>query len=119
MKKILIVDDSTYICDVLKKILDQGQFVFLIAKEGQEALDIFKKELPDLVLLDILMPKMDGISALKQMKNIKPEFKVIIISAVEQDEIESQIAQYNVEGYFTKPFDINIVRKQVNEVLGI
>ena len=118
MKKILIVDDSVFIRDVLKEILDSNIFVLLEAVDGREALDIYKKENPDLVLLDILMPNIDGIAAFKEMKNINPNPKVVFISAVEENEVQDKLGGFTPDGYVTKPFDVELIRKQVNEILG-
>ena len=72
MKKLLIVDDSVFVRDVLKDVLEQGQFEILEAVDGIQGLEAFKNEQPDLVILDILMPNMDGFSAFNEMKKVNP-----------------------------------------------
>ena len=117
MKKILIVEDSPNLREVLEDILDRTRYTFLEAENGLLALDIFKKEQPDLVLLDVLMPEMDGATAFNEIKKIDSNAKVAIVSVVAKHEIEDRFEQYTPDGYITKPFDINELRELVCKIL--
>lgn len=123
MKKILIVDDSDYIRSLLKDILgsipNSDQFEFLEALDGIDALEVFKKENPDLVLLDILMPEMDGIQVFKKMKEINSDVKILIISALDENVIVPRLGKYSVDGYITKPFDSGLLIDQINKILAV
>jgi len=123
MKKILIVDDSDYIRSLLKDILgsipNSDQFESLEALNGIDALEVFKKENPDLVLLDILMPEMDGIQVFKKMKEINSDVKILIISALDENVIVPRLGKYSVDGYITKPFDSGSLIDQINKILAV
>ena len=69
MKKILIVDDEPNIVMSLEYAFKKNNFEVFIARDGQEALDILEKQLPDVIILDVMMPMVDGYATLKQIKN--------------------------------------------------
>jgi two-component system chemotaxis response regulator CheY len=105
-KRVLIVDDALIMRLRIKEIAEEaGWLVAGEAKDGQEAVDMFKKEKPDLVTLDIVMPKMDGVSALKQMMENNPQARVVMISAVNQKEKLSECIQAGAIDFIVKPFD--------------
>jgi two-component system chemotaxis response regulator CheY len=115
-EKLLLVDDSAFMRNVLKHILQEEGFKnFVEASNGQEALDQFAKEKPDLVLLDIIMPEMDGI---KVLKKIGQEGKIIVVSAVGQESMVEQAKKLGAKGYVIKPFENAKVIEEVNKVLG-
>ena len=117
MKRILIVDDAFFIRVVLKEVLSPEGYELLEANDGKEGVELYEREKPDLVLLDILMPVMDGIAAFKEMKKINPDAKIIFISAVEEKEALNKLSEYNIDGFIKKPFDIDNIKAQVNIVL--
>ncbi|MDR2608184.1 MAG: response regulator, partial [Treponema sp.] len=81
--KLLIVDDSNIMRRAIEKYLASRQFTLVgTAADGEAALQLFSKHLPDLVTLDITMPRMDGLACLDQMLKLKPDVKVLIISAL-------------------------------------
>ena len=80
-KKILIVDDEKELCNTLREILAEEGYQAFCAHSGQSALEMIKKEKPDLVLLDIYMPKMDGIEVLNRVKKIDKKIVVVMITA--------------------------------------
>lgn len=80
MRKILIIDDEKEILDSLSSILEDEGFSVLKAEDGKRGLDLYEKELPDLVILDLWMPEMDGIEVLKKIKRMKKDARVIVIS---------------------------------------
>jgi two-component system, chemotaxis family, chemotaxis protein CheY len=85
MNKILIVDDSRFIRNLIKNILyKEGYQIFYEASDGSIAVSLFKEKSPDIVLLDLTMPKMDGLAALKKIIEFDPKARVIICSAMGQ-----------------------------------
>jgi two-component system chemotaxis response regulator CheY len=110
-KKILIVDDSKTTCVILEDILREDGFENIIhVSSGQEALMTYVKEQPDLVLLDIIMPEMNGMDVLKQLdKNAK----VIIVSAIGQDSVIKQAKELGALDYLIKPLDKEEVIKKI------
>jgi two-component system alkaline phosphatase synthesis response regulator PhoP len=120
MKKILIVDDEPNIVMSLEYTFKKNNFEVFIARDGQEALDILQKQLPDVIILDIMMPLVDGFETLEQIKkNEKLQHcKVMFLSAKNKEsDIEKGMA-LGADAYLTKPFSIKKVVDQVNELLG-
>lgn len=120
MKKILIVDDEPNIVMSLEYTFKKNNFEVFIARDGQEALDILKTECPDVILLDVMMPMVDGFATLEQInKNERlKNCKVIFLSAKNKEsDIERGLA-LGANLYMTKPFSIKKLLEQVNELLG-
>lgn len=117
MAKILIVDDSDYMRKTLSGILAKAGFGELVeAENGKLAIEMFDKEKPDLVLLDIIMPEMDGIAVLK---DIMPKgARVLVVSAVGQDDMVKQAKELGVKDYIIKPFDEAQVIAEVKKILA-
>ena len=105
-KKILIVDDEPNIVMALEYAFKKKDFEVFIARDGTEALDIAELQIPDVILLDIMMPKMDGYETLKQLKENKDlkRTKVIFLSAKNKvGDIEKGV-KLGADSYITKPF---------------
>lgn len=116
MAKILIVDDSAFMRTVLKNILVKAGWDDLIeAKDGKEALEKFKTENPDVILLDIIMPELDGLGVLRELRFKK--VKVIVISAVGQEKMISEAKELGADDFIVKPFEAENVIKSVKKVL--
>ncbi|WP_396194741.1 response regulator transcription factor [Flavobacterium sp.] len=119
MRKILIVDDEPNIVMSLEYTFKKNNFEVFIARDGQEALDILQNQLPDVIILDIMMPLVDGFETLEQIKkNEKLQHcKVMFLSAKNKEsDIEKGMA-LGADAYLTKPFSIKKVVEQVNELL--
>ncbi len=120
MRKILIVDDEPNIVMSLEYTFKKNNFEVFIARDGQEALDILQNQLPDVIILDVMMPLVDGFETLEQIKkNEKLQHcKVMFLSAKNKEsDIEKGMA-LGADAYLTKPFSIKKVVEQVNELLG-
>lgn len=120
MKKILIVDDEPNIVMSLEYTLKRNNFEVFIARDGSEALEILKSKIPDLVLLDIMMPQVDGYETLKRIRleeKLK-HTKVVFLSAKNKaSDIEKGLA-LGAARYITKPFSIKKVISDINELLN-
>ncbi|MDD4531485.1 MAG: response regulator [Candidatus Pacebacteria bacterium] len=115
-KKILIADDSAFMRKVLIDILTENGFsVFVECANGNEALEKFASEKPDLCLLDIIMPEKDGLEVIKE---IGRQANIIVISAVGQDSMISEAKQNGAKGYLIKPFEKEQVVAEVKKILG-
>ncbi len=114
----MIADDSDAIRLVLKDILDIGKHTVVAeAVNGDEAVDLFFKTSPDLLLLDLAMPKKDGLSVLKEIMEKNPKAKIVLITASDDQKIINQCLQIGAVSCISKPFDFNEVLKQINDSL--
>lgn len=119
-KKILLVDDTDTILLFLKTLLAGQDFDFLTAKNGAEAIERARRERPDLVLLDILMPVMDGIEACRIMKG-DPELKgipVVIVTARSEPENVERCLDAGCDDYVFKPIRKLELLDKINRLLG-
>lgn len=103
MSKVLIIEDNAFTRRLIKdKFTDEG-FTVVIAKDGEEGLSLAKSEHPDVILLDIIMPKMDGVTMLQMLREKERiNTPVIILSSVEKQEHVDQALQHNVFRYLIK-----------------
>lgn len=117
-KKILIVDDATFMRIKLRDILEKnGYEVVGEAENGIQAVDKFKELKPDVVTLDITMPEMDGIEALKQIKEIDADSKVLMCSAMGQQSMVMDAIRAGALDFIVKPFDTERVVKALDKVI--
>ncbi len=106
MKSVLIVDDSIVSRKMLAKLIESsGYSVASQAINGKEALELYKKLSPDVVTMDITMPEMNGIDALKMIREYDPQAKVVLITAAGQIEKKEQAMEYGATAFITKPYD--------------
>jgi DNA-binding response OmpR family regulator len=120
MRKILIVDDEPNIVMSLEYTFKKNNFEVFIARDGQEALDILQNQLPDVIILDVMMPLVDGFETLEQIKKNErlQHCKVMFLSAKNKEsDIEKGMA-LGADAYLTKPFSIKKVVEKVNELLA-
>jgi len=116
-KRVLVVDDAIFMRMKLKDILEKNGFeVVAEAQNGIEAIEKYKAEKPDLVTMDITMPEMDGISALKEIKKIDPNAKVIMCSAMGQQSMVMEAIQSGAIDFIVKPFDVDRVSQSLNKI---
>ncbi len=124
MPKILIADDEPgmriLIGQTLEPLEDKG-IVLLQAGEGKEALEIIKAEKPDLVLLDVMMPEMNGFEVCNTVKNIlgMKDIYILMITAKGQEFDKQKGEEVSVDCYITKPFDLDDILEKVISVLGV
>lgn len=121
MKKLLLVDDDTNIRFVVQICFEgSAEWNLIEASNGQEALETAQKELPDLILLDMMMPGMDGVTTLGHLREnqITANIPVIFMTAkVQTHELESY-KHLGVEGVITKPFDPMTLPDEIKEILS-
>ncbi|MEC1259246.1 response regulator [Bacillus swezeyi] len=118
-EKILIVDDQYGIRVLLNEVFNKEGYKTFQAANGIQALDIVKKQRPDLVLLDMKIPGMDGIEILKRMKVIDEEIRVIIMTAYGELDMIQESKELGALTHFAKPFDIDEIREAVKTYLPI
>jgi len=119
---VLIADDNKEFCSILNDyLLNQKDIVVTgIAKDGREALELIEEKQPDLVVLDIIMPHLDGLGVLERLNsmNLEKMPRVIVLSAVGQDKITQQAITLGADYYVVKPFDMDIFTKRIREMFS-
>jgi len=119
---VLIADDNKEFCNILNDyLLNQSDIVVVgIAKDGIEALKLIEEKKPDLVILDIIMPHLDGLGVLEKLANINidPVPNVIVLSAVGQDKITQRAITLGADYYVVKPFDMDVFTKRIRQMFN-
>lgn len=118
-KRILIVDDAAFMRMMLKNILSQnGYEIAGEAANGLEAVTLYKELRPDLVTMDITMPEMDGITAVREIRKLDSEAKIIMCSAMGQQAMVIESIQAGAKDFIVKPFQPDRVLEAVKKVVG-
>ncbi|AOR23898.1 sporulation transcription factor Spo0A [Clostridium taeniosporum] len=119
---VLIADDNKEFCSILNDyLLNQRNIIVTgIAKDGREAIDLIIEKKPDLLILDIIMPHLDGLGVLEKLNtmNLEKMPKIIILSAVGQDKITQQAITLGADYYTVKPFDMEVFTKRIREMFS-
>ena len=111
--KILIVDDDMHIRRLYKEELEEEGYEVVIASTGAEGLELFEKEDPDLVTLDILMPDIDGIKLLRQMKEKRPRLPIIMSTAYDY---RDDFSVWASEAYIVKSSDLTELKATIKKI---
>ncbi len=118
-KNILVCDDAAFMRVMIKDILTKnGYNIAGEAENGQKAVEKYNETKPDLVLMDITMPEMDGIQALKKIKEMDPGASVIMCSAMGQQAMVIEAIQSGAKDFIVKPFQAERVLEAVKKVVG-
>ncbi len=118
MAKILIADDAAFMRMRCAKLLTDNGFEVVEATDGQQAVELYQQTQPDAVLLDITMPNMDGLEALRQIKQINPKARVAMVTAMGQQSIVITAIKAGAMDFVIKPFEANRVLATVKKLLG-
>jgi len=117
-KRILIVDDAAFMRMMIKDILIKNNFeVVGEAQDGSEAVEKYKDLTPDLVTMDITMPEKDGITALKEIRQINPEARIVMCSAMGQQAMVIDAIQAGAKDFIVKPFQSDRVIEAIEKSL--
>ena len=118
-KKVLICDDAAFMRMMIKDILSKnGYEIAAEAENGVKAVEKYNETKPDLVLMDITMPDMDGIQALKKIREIDPSANVVMCSAMGQQAMVIEAIQSGAKDFIVKPFQAERVIEAVRKVVG-
>ncbi|WP_270179704.1 response regulator [Alkalihalobacillus sp. CinArs1] len=117
MNKILIVDDQYGIRILLSELFRKEGFIALQAPNGITAIELVKQEDPDLILLDLKMPGMDGLEVFKSLKKLDEDVRVIFMTAYGELQLVEEFMNLGAITHFAKPFDIEEVCRTVKRVL--
>jgi len=113
MKKILIVDDMPEIRNLVKITLSSGNYQILEAESGEQAIKVTEKEMPNLIIMDVMMPgEIDGFKATKIIKQKLPNIKIVILTGKTNIKDQKKGLEYGADDYFVKPFSpLNLIEK--------
>ena len=116
---LLIIDDEQYILEACKAMLKDLGYTAITAKSGEEAVDIYGKQWKDisLVILDMIMPGMDGHETYQQLKKVNPEVKVLVSSGYSMDDLATEMLSMGCNEFIQKPFDMYQVSKRIRRLL--
>ncbi|QDP40289.1 response regulator [Radiobacillus deserti] len=119
MANVLIVDDAKFMRLTLSNVLKElNHTVVGEAENGNQAVELYKSSKPDLVLMDITMPEKTGIEALREIKQMDSSAKVVMCSAMGQQQLVVEAIELGAKDFIVKPFDDNRVKEAIERVLG-
>jgi len=118
LAKILVVDDAAFMRMRCTKLLQDNGFETEEAADGAEAIEKYKDQKPDGVLLDITMPNMDGLSTLKELIRIDPGVRVAMVTAMGQQSMVMEALKTGARDFVVKPFDADRVMAAVKKMIG-
>lgn len=119
MGSLLLVDDAAYMRRLIRIMAKKGGHeVIGEAETGEQAIELFSSLSPDLVILDILMPDMNGLAVLKHIKEINPDARVIMCTASEQSHHVQEALASGASGYIVKPFTQDGLNEKINAALA-
>ena len=118
-RKILVVDDEESILHFLKTALEKRGFDVSTAADGKEGVSFYLKQRPDLVLLDIRLPKINGVDVLRKIKKKDPKALVMMITAFGAKRTIAQAMKLGAQDYINKPFDLKDMLKAIDENLSL
>ena len=123
-KKILVVDDDPHIVSLIKNRFEANSYEVITANDGEECIEKILSDKPDLVILDIMMPKVDGYNVLVGIKEIKaitgelPDIPIIVLTAVADPRVREMVEKEQIIDYMIKPFDSADLLSTVKKALG-
>ncbi len=118
MKKILIVEDELDLLTILKQRLEHHHYEVLEASDGEEGLKKVEESKPDLIILDIKMPKLDGYTFIKEMRTKKENAKIPVIVLTAHANLDSLFKVEGVTAYFTKPYETQTILAAIENALS-
>ena len=113
MVKLLVADDEQKICRLLEQFFSERGFAVLLAHDGQSALACIQRERPHLVFLDLHMPGLNGFDVLKRAREVDETIKIIVITAIEDEETIQQVKSLGASDYVVKPFSLEYLQEEV------
>ena len=118
MATIMVVDDATFMRMKCVTLLTGNGHEVVEANTGLQAVEAYKEKRPDCVLLDITMPDMDGLSALREIRKIDPSARVAMVTALDQKGVTMQAMKEGATSFVVKPYDADRLLAAVRELLG-
>jgi len=117
MKKILICEDEIDALEALKKILNKKDYEVLGVENGQDAIAKAREFKPDLILLDIRMPKIDGLEVASEVRKFNKTTKIIFVTAFAGEELRKEATRYDIADYLVKPIPREVIIQKIEQAL--
>jgi DNA-binding NtrC family response regulator len=118
MSKILVIDDEPSIRDLLDTLLRRKGYVVVLAESGRKGLELFRREHPDVIILDMKMPGMDGLTVLQEIHRLDPRQPVIILTGAGTAEMEQQVRALGVTEFVEKEFSLDHLGDALKRLLN-
>ena len=118
--RVLVVDDDDSYCTIIRELLVRNGYDVRVAYSVEEALSLLQEERPDLILTDLMMPEVDGITSIRQLRAMPPhsEIPTIVVSALVLARERAAAAQAGADAFVAKPFSIQQLQATIQEVVG-
>ena len=117
MAEILVIDDDEFMLSTTHDILKSAGFNVITTADGPQGIEIYSRRKPMAVILDLGLPSMDGLQVLKQIRQVDPQAKVIVVTGYPSDAAESTARMMGAAGFLPKPFSRNVFVEKVESVL--
>ena len=117
MTKVLVIDDEQGIRDLLDALLRRKGYDVILAANGQKGLELFRRERPDVIVLDLKMPGMDGLTVLQEVRRLDPRQLVIILTGAGTPDAEQQVRALGVTEYVEKEFSLHLLGDSLKRLL--
>jgi len=117
MSIVLVVDDAEFLRMRISKILSTNGHEVVQADNGYSAVNVYRTSHPDVVLMDITMPEMDGLTALKEIRALDPEARVVMLTALGQDTVVVEALKSGAKDFVVKPFETDRVLSAIGKAL--
>jgi CheY-like chemotaxis protein len=117
MSKILVIDDEQSIRDLLDRLLRRKGYDVVLAESGRKGLELFRRERPDVIVLDLKMPEMDGLTVLRQIRSLNRSQPVIVLTGSRTAEMEQQVRALGVTEYIAKGFSLHLLGDALKRLL--
>jgi CheY-like chemotaxis protein len=117
MAKILVIDDEPGIRDLLDRLLRRKGYDVVLAESGRQGVELFRRERPDVLVLDLKMPEMDGLTVLRQIRSLNRSQPVIVLTGSRTAEMEQQVRALGVTEYIAKGFSLHLLGDALKRLL--
>jgi len=117
MAKILVVDDDELLLEEMREFLEEDKHLVTLASKAGEAIKLIQDTKPDLMIIDIIMPGVDGFELLRQAKEILPHSKAIVLSGVGDEQFKEKAKQLGADKYLVKPMHLESFKELINQLL--
>jgi two-component system chemotaxis response regulator CheY len=119
--KFVVIDDAVFMRTLIKRMIEENSNYIVVGEgsNGYEAIELARKYQPDIITLDITMPEMDGIMAIRGIKEVSPESKILMVSAMGQQGMVIDAIKMGAKDFVVKPFDKSRVQQAIENVLKL